>query len=89
MMTWRFMLMAGILSAHLPVCGEELLPETVQFNRDIRPLLSNNCFLCHGPDQGRRKGKLRLDVEADAKKDVIVPGGSGSNRVTACPSRCR
>ena len=74
MMTWRFMLMAGILSAHLPVCGEELLPETVQFNRDIRPLLSNNCFLCHGPDQGRRKGKLRLDVEADAKKDVIVPG---------------
>ena len=74
MMTWRFMLMAGILSAHLPVCGEELLPETVQFNRDIRPLLSNNCFLCHGPDQGRRKGKLRLDVEAHAKKDVIVPG---------------
>ena len=83
MVTWRFMLMAGILSAHLPVFGEEKLPETVQFNRDIRPLLSNNCFLCHGPDQGRRKGKLRLDVEADAKKDVIVPGNVADSELWA------
>jgi len=66
--------MAGVLSAHLTLLGEEKLPETVQFNRDIRPLLSNNCFLCHGPDEGRRKAKLRLDVEVEAKKDVIVPG---------------
>ena len=70
------MLLAGILTAQCPLFGEEKLPETVQFNRDIRPVLSNKCFTCHGPDEKRHKGKLRLDVEAEAKATSSWPANS-------------
>src|ERR1700704_269252 len=51
----------------------------VDFSRDIRPILANNCLLCHGPDAKARKGDLRLDVREGALvaregKAAIVPG---------------
>src|SRR6185503_6302947 len=51
-----------------------VLPSTVEFNRDIRPIFSDRCYTCHGPDPGNRKTKLRFDVEASAKAIAIVPG---------------
>ena len=47
----------------------------VDFSRDIQPILSENCFHCHGPDAAKRKGDLRLDEEKAAKSaGAIVPG---------------
>ena len=49
--------------------------EKISYNRDVRPILSDNCFHCHGPDQNTRKGKFRLDVREDAiAKGAIIPG---------------
>jgi hypothetical protein len=44
--------------------------QEVEFNRDIRPIFSDRCYACHGPDQANRKTKLRFDTEAGAKQDL-------------------
>jgi hypothetical protein len=47
----------------------------IEYNRDIRPILAENCFTCHGPDSAARKADLRLDRRDDAiKAGVIIPG---------------
>jgi mono/diheme cytochrome c family protein len=70
----------GLLLAWLAVVSFATAAPKVDFNREIRPLLSDNCFPCHGPDAKKMKAGLRLDVRDIATKPLksgetaIVPG---------------
>ncbi len=61
--------------------------EVVQFNQDVRPILANHCYHCHGPDSQARKGGLRLDVRehaiaaSDSGNFAIVPGDVQSSHL--------
>ena len=62
--------------------GVSLAAERVEFNRDIRPILSENCFACHGPDRNARQAGLRLDRREEAlARGVIQPGDASGSRL--------
>ncbi len=86
----------GLTARSVPLRGPEAVqaragnvdaaPKDVRFGRDIRPLLSDRCFKCHGPDASKRAAELRLDereIATAARKDgtPIVPGKSGESEV--------
>lgn len=80
----RLLSRAALLSAVLTAAAEPLA-----YNRDIRPILSDNCFNCHGPDSASRKAGLRLDKFEEAtrpNKDgvaAIVPGDTAKSSLVA------
>ena len=64
-----------------PCCA--LAAGKLEFNRDIRPILVENCFACHGPDKNARKAGLRLDVREEAVgMEAIVPGKPDKSHMT-------
>ena len=67
-----------LVSTIIALIWTEFSWSEINFNRDIKPILSENCYFCHGPDKNKRKAKLRLDnfIDATTSHDgvsAIVP----------------
>ena len=83
--------LAGFFLAFRPASGAEDAsskpPARIDYNRDIRPIFSDNCYACHGPDKDKRKAGLRLDLKQDAFKKLesnafaLVPGDPGKSKL--------
>ncbi len=79
----RAALACAFVSVGLAVAGSALAEPTLSFNRDIRPILSDKCFACHGPDAATRDADLRLDTHEGATDWVIVPGDAEGSELIA------
>jgi hypothetical protein len=67
----------------LPAASADNTKASIDFDREVRPILSDNCFACHGPDENQRKSKMRFDTKdgAFAKQGVITPGDASKSRL--------
>jgi hypothetical protein len=83
--SWRIAAwVGGMLATTIGLAGSSLpaAEAPIDFNRDIRPILSENCFYCHGQDGNKRQADLRLDDrDAALAARAIVPGDPGASAI--------
>lgn len=66
------------------MAAEPPAPARIEFNRDVRPILSDNCFYCHGNDPKHREADLRLDIRDEAvKAEAFIPGNATKSELVA------
>ncbi len=81
-------LVAAALILMIPLSGVAAI-RPIEFNRDIRPILSDNCFACHGPDADARKAGLRLDTDtglfsnAKSGHPIVAPGSPSDSDLSS------
>ena len=86
-MTTTLVRLAGYAAILFVVAGYCRADQPVVFNHDVRPILSDKCFACHGPDSNKREAGLRLDIRELALKELesgsraIVPGKPGESEL--------
>src|SRR5579872_1065869 len=91
---WMFLavgLIIGFSACHnsAGTAATEEIPDTISYNFNIRPILSDKCFKCHGPDANKRQANLRLDIPESAynvlkdnpKAHALVPGDPDASEV--------
>ncbi|MCO8124337.1 DUF1553 domain-containing protein [Stieleria sp. TO1_6] len=83
---WVVCCWASIVTAASPGTAPDQTTTAIDFNRDVRPILSDNCFHCHGPDSATREAGLRLDLQTEATHDLggyaaLVPGDADASEL--------
>ncbi len=90
------LLLSALFALFVAACGDgppadttaaSAVPDTVDYNFHVKPILSDRCFACHGPDDKARKAGLRLDTPEGAQEKLesgeraVVPGKPGSSEL--------
>src|ERR1700678_1616898 len=83
---FKFLTLAVAFTSAPALAADKALPDKIDFNRDVRPIFSENCYTCHGPDKNKRKADLRLDTHdgllgKTGKLGVVVAGKPGESEL--------